>query len=93
MQNWRDKHLKLSQIGLRRDSWRRGVPRDAGLRPHFGRFENRAAQDPHHFRAEFLVLRQFRFLIPLPRREGLGEGDSGHSVSVIISPKPRPFRQ
>jgi hypothetical protein len=50
---------RLSQNCLQRGSLRRGVPRDAGLRPHFGRFENRAVQDPHHFLAEFLFFRQF----------------------------------
>jgi len=44
--------------GIVGDSCRRGVPRDAGLRPHFRRFKNRAVQDPHHFPAEFRVLRQ-----------------------------------
>jgi len=52
--------MKLSPNGPRRFSWRRGAPRDAGLRPHFGRFENRAVQGPDYFLAEFLVLRQFR---------------------------------
>jgi hypothetical protein len=55
---------QVARNGLWSDSWRTGVSRDAGLRPHCGRFENRAVQNPHNFLAEFLVLRPFPYACP-----------------------------
>ncbi len=63
--------------GIWKDSCCRGVPRDVGLRPHFWRFTNHAVQDPHHFVAEFSVLRQS----PLSRRQqGTARGICKHAV-------------